>query len=189
MSEETPLLKSLRRLPLEIAREHSGEERITLVQYLAAEGPDGRFFIESLEEDGFFSSLEEYAAYTKKNFEPRCDTLEVPYTLRPCKHMKLESPSANQILIDAYENQDAPGEYDVESDAPSLQGLLDWWFKHHTKGWWVPDYERVIVLLPEERKELYALVTGRTWGEGEPDLEVNFDDFEDAEDAPVAAEA
>lgn len=174
---ETLLLTSIRRLPADIVSEHAGEERISYEQFLTEK--HNKFFVEGLDEDGFFSTIEDLAAYTKNTFEPASDSLEVPYTLRPCKHVRLEAPSARQILIDAYEDQDAPDHFDVESDGDSLQELLDWWFKHNTKGWWAPDEDRVIVLLPAERKKIFELVTGQVCGSAEPDREVIFGDEED----------
>jgi len=164
----TPLLEAIRRLPLHVAKEHAGEERISLEQF-KDEHPEGFFQWEAHEDEGYFQTLEEAGAFERKNFEPEIDEINIPYVLIPCKPVQLEAPSAQQLLIDAYEDQDAPDSYTV-ADAPSLQSLLDWWFKHHTKRWWVMDEMRVIVLLPEERKQLFKECTGKDFNGTEPGI-------------------
>lgn len=162
----TSLLEAIRRLPLSVAAEHAGEERISFEQF-KLEHPDGYFQWEAHEDDGYFQTLEEAGAYERKNFEPDIDELNIPYVLIPCRPVSLEAPNAQQMLIDAYEDQDAPDSYAV-TNAPSLQDLLNWWFKHNTKRWWVIDEMRVIVLLPEERKQLYKKCTGKDYAGVEP---------------------
>lgn len=162
----TSLLEAIRRLPLHVATEHAGEARISFEQF-KLEHPDGYFQWGAHEDDGYFQTLEEAGAGVRKDFEPEFDELNIPYVLIPCKPVRLEAPSAEQLLIDVYENQDAPDSYSV-ANAPVLQDLLDWWFKHNTKPWWVADEMRVIVLLPEERKQLYKECTGKDYAGVEP---------------------
>lgn len=168
----TDLLTAIRRLPLRIAKEYAGRERISFATFKAAH-PDGYFYWEDRDDDGYFTTLEALAEAERKSFEPEIDELNIPYVMFPCAPIKLKAPSAEQLLLDAEEDQDAPSDYPA-ADSKSLQGLLDWWFANNTKPWWTPEYNRIIVLLSEERRLLYKLITGKEYKDGNEPNESEF---------------
>lgn len=181
----TDLLTAIRRLPMRIAKEYAGRERISFATFKAAH-PDGYLYWEDRDDDGYFTTLEALAEAERKNFEPQIDELNIPYVVFPCEPIKLRAPSAEQLLLDVEEDQDAPSDYPAP-DSKSLQGLLDWWFATNTKPWWTPEYNRVIVLLPEERCLIYKLITGRDYDGAEPDESEFLNHLSSADEAGVAA--
>lgn len=184
-SEESPMLKGIRRLPLHIAQRYAGVPRISFTQF-KLEHPDGFFEWEVQEETTLFRTLEEAGEHERKQFEPSADEIAVPYVLIPCMQVRLEPIDAKRLLDEMYIEQEVPYDYTKE-EAESLQDLLAWWVKHHTKPWWQVEYTRIIVLLPSERAMLYKLWTGLDYVGDEPSESEFLDNHGYESDADVPA--
>lgn len=164
MSDE--LLEAIRRLPDRLRASHVGKEHILLKTYFE-ERPNGLVYCEELESFEvncyfYYSDLSELA----DALEGR--DIEVPYYLLPCTSQQLKAPDAEELLHTECEQQGAPEEWEERYDAADLQQALDTWFAEHSQAWIAPEKKRVIVLLPSERCELYALIFGEECPTPEP---------------------